>query len=114
MWLRLSRLGHIAFVNRVVFSYRRHEGNITNRRELIPESIFEVRKKMYFSTDLNEREKHIILLGYRYWNLARAKRSALRAGGKLSQGKLIETMDELRGAAKHILSSIKPARSIFR
>jgi glycosyltransferase involved in cell wall biosynthesis len=114
MWLRVSRIAHLSFVNRFIFSYRKHEGNISNLTESIQEALFEVRKKMYLSPDLNEREKRIILLGYRYWKLSEAKNHALCVGGKLLQGKLIKAMEELRGATKHILSSIMPARFIFR
>ena len=114
MWLRLSRLGHLACVNRVTFSYRRHEGNITNRRGLMRESIFEVRKKMYVSADLHESEKRIILLGYRYYELYRARVQFSYAAGKLSQGRMIDAFKDFRLAMRHILSSMKRVGSIFK
>lgn len=113
MWLRLSRLGHLYFVNRVVFSYRRHEGNITRRRQLIRESIFDVRKRMYSSIGLNVEEKRIIVLGYRYCELYRARVRFSKALIKLSRGRLMDALSEFREAMLHIISSVKRVSSIF-
>lgn len=113
LWLRLSRLGHFAFVNRVIYSYRRHDGNITGRRELMYGSILEVRKKMYASADLNENEKRIIFLGYRYYELYRARVRFSYAARKLSRGRLREVFPEMQAAIEHIRSSLKGASSFL-
>jgi glycosyltransferase involved in cell wall biosynthesis len=107
LWLRLSRLGHIIFLNRVVFSYRRHEGNITQRHRLMLESMDLARGKIYSLADLDDRERHIILIGYRYHELFRVRLSLSYAARRLARGGMIDAYKGLRTAMKYFLSSLK-------
>jgi glycosyltransferase involved in cell wall biosynthesis len=113
MWLRLSRLGHLSFLNRVIFSYRRHEGNNTLQRTLKHESMLDVRKKMYALTDLNKVEKRIILIGLRYYRFYLTKLSLSYALNKLLKGRFIDAFKELLNAMKQISLSVNPAKSII-
>ena len=107
MWLRLSRLGHIAFVDKVVLAYRIHPTNMSKNRQLLLESELYVRKKMYRSADLDRHEKDLILLGYRYHRLSKARDYVSLATRKLSRGKFIDAIKHLQVAMRHILSSLK-------
>lgn len=107
MWLRLSRLGHIAFVNRIVFRYRRHEANLTRHRALIIDGDLCVRKKMYASAELTAQEKKLILIGYRYGELKKAYQRLIYTGRNLRKGKWIDAFKQLQLAMGDILSSIK-------
>jgi glycosyltransferase involved in cell wall biosynthesis len=107
MWLRLSRLGDIAFVNSVVYSYRIHRNNISKNRQIMRESELYVRKKMYTSADLDEQERRIILFGYRYKELVRAFHSLSNAAFKLLSGRGIDAFKQLQAAMRHISSSFK-------
>jgi GT2 family glycosyltransferase len=107
MWLRLSHLGDIIFVNRVVCDYRLHETNMTRNRNLIRDKVLDVRKKMYHSADLDEDEKRLILLGYRYYELYRARIIFLRAARKLSRGRWLGAFKQLPVIMGHILAAIK-------
>lgn len=115
LWLRLSRLGHIAFVNRVLLSYRRHEGNATSPQALSRMMVFAlgIWKKLYTSSDLNAREKRLISLGYRYREFDNAKNHLYVARRRLVRRKFTEASKELRIAMRHILSSMKSPASIF-
>lgn len=109
MWLLLSRLGHIAFINRVLLNYRRHENNITNTEALKRVNNIErgFLESIYRSVDLNDKEKTILSLGYRYRKLYSAKIQLSYAVRKLSRRRLTEAAKELQGAVGHIVCAIK-------
>jgi glycosyltransferase involved in cell wall biosynthesis len=107
LWLRLSRLGHIAFVNRIIYGYRQHGGNTSSDRALMRETEFAVRKKIYTSPDLNEREKRMILLGYRYNQLYRARLGLLYFARNVSGKRWVDAITQFRAAMRHILCAIK-------
>ncbi|MGO8763473.1 MAG: glycosyltransferase family 2 protein [Desulfobaccales bacterium] len=107
MWLRLSRLGHIAFVDKVVLAYRIHQTNMSRNGQLMTESEYCVRKKMYRSADLDGYEKSRILIGYRYHKLSKARDHFSLATRKLSRGRCIAAIKHLQVAMRHILSSFK-------
>jgi glycosyltransferase involved in cell wall biosynthesis len=115
LWLRLSRLGHIAFVNRVFLSYRRHESNALTPEVLGSFRRFELnlRKKIYELPDLNDRERRVIILGYRHRELFYAKLHLSTACRQLYRRKLREAFNAFRAAIKEILRSMKSAESIF-
>lgn len=107
MWLRLSLLGDIAFAHQIVSSYRRHEGNASNDRQAILQDELYVRKKMFTSNELNEQEKNLILIGYRYDELRRAHQRFVYVGRNIRKGKMIDAFKHLREAMRYILSSMK-------
>jgi glycosyltransferase involved in cell wall biosynthesis len=107
LWLRLSRLGHIAFANRIVSAYRHHESNATRNQSLMRESKLYVRKKMFTSIELNKQEIKLILIGYRYDELRRAHQRFVYVGRNIRKGKMIDAFKQLQLAMGHILSSMK-------
>jgi glycosyltransferase involved in cell wall biosynthesis len=108
MWRRLSRLGHIVFVNRVVFAIRKHERNLSREHgQLLYDYELRGRKKLYASPDLDARHKRIILLGHRYFELYSAKANLRRTFRKLSAGKLTAACKYWQLTMKHIISAIK-------
>ena len=80
---------------------------ISKNRQEVQEGRLYVRKKMYRSVDLNEHEKSIILIGYRYHELYQARISFANAARKLSKRNYIEALKNFKEAMDHILGSIK-------
>jgi glycosyltransferase involved in cell wall biosynthesis len=107
MWLRLSRLGDIAFINKVVYSWRLHERNTSKNSQLMSKSELYVREKIYKLSGLSSNDKRIILIGYTYHELYRARRELLHSVRKLYRGRPIEAFNRLQIAMRHILSSFR-------
>lgn len=107
MWLRLSRLGDIAFVNRVIYAWRIHQGNASKNRQRMWEGELYVQKKMYRSADLNEHEKSIILIGYRYHELYRARIFFLNAARNFLRRRWSDAFSQLGAAIRLVKRSLK-------
>lgn len=107
MWLRLSRLGDISFVNRVIYLYRMHEGNISKRRQLMYDRQLYIRKKMYQMADLDRVEKHNILWGHRYHELHRARINLGESVRKLWRGRTREGFQQFHTAIRHVFCLFK-------
>lgn len=65
IWLRLSRLGDIAFVNRVVLRYRVHEGNASRHRRAMDQAEWTVRRKMRHAAQNTAEQQHAARIGCR-------------------------------------------------
>ncbi len=107
MWLRLSRLGHIAFVNRIIYSWRRHDCNTSRHSKLMLEKEYYIRKKFYLSKNLDDREKNTIMLGYRYMELYRARVGFSKARRSLLVGEWRKALWQIKEVIHHIGLSFK-------
>jgi glycosyltransferase involved in cell wall biosynthesis len=68
MWLRLSRQGEIAFLDRVVLNWRRHDNLGSRQKERIAELQAEVRRRLLRSSEISPAERQITSLANRAWN----------------------------------------------
>ncbi len=66
MWLRLSLLGEITFVDRVVLNWRKHSGNQSQHREVMREKQFYVRRKLLSTPNLSQQQVRVIRLAHRF------------------------------------------------
>lgn len=64
MWLRLSRLGDFAFIDRPVVEYRRHGANTSNNLETMWRASDAVRSKATFSPQNDDRQAAIARFVY--------------------------------------------------
>ncbi|MGI8549509.1 MAG: glycosyltransferase [Dehalococcoidia bacterium] len=67
MWLRLSALGDIAFLDRVVLNWRAHVGNGSQQRDRIFEFHAHVRSKVLRSPGLSGGQRRIALAANWFW-----------------------------------------------
>ena len=72
-----------------------------------------LRKKIYELPDLNEREKRLIILGYRYRELVYAKLHLNAACRELFHRRVRRAFKNFRIAMNEILCSMKSTESIF-
>lgn len=107
MWLRLSRIGDIIFINEVLLAYRLHENNMSKNFQLMRENALYVWEKMYRSADLDEQEKRLLKMGFRYHELYLAKRGFSSVTRNFSERKWNDALKQLRAAMRHVLSSLK-------
>jgi GT2 family glycosyltransferase len=67
MWLRLSRQGGIAYVDRVVLNWRAHGSNASADAERLSEREFFVRRKLTRRPDLTRAERRLVLTANWHW-----------------------------------------------
>jgi glycosyltransferase involved in cell wall biosynthesis len=65
MWIRLSRRGPIAFIDRVVLKYRQHEGQASKRPPPRGRGIGYVRYKTIASLENTPEQRRLAVAGYR-------------------------------------------------
>lgn len=59
MWLRLSLRGYIAFTDRVILSWRRHDKNMSGQGELAQHQAHYVRRNLLASSEMNAEQRRI-------------------------------------------------------
>lgn len=79
MWLRISLLGPIVFVNKCLYSYRVHPENQRSPRQVRVNQEKRMFSKMYNSGGLTRQQQRTLLAGYRWYQLYRASRRARSA-----------------------------------
>lgn len=76
MWLRISLLGPILFVNKCLYSYRLHPEHQREPREVRVKLEKRMFSKIYNSGGLTRQQQRTLLAGYRWYQLYRASRRA--------------------------------------
>lgn len=90
--IRVSRLGDIRFVNRVILHYRRHYGNISNEDYLANrEAARMMHHRIFFAAENDERQKQLLRTTWRAWQSYLAQDTCRRMREDLQQGRLLHT-----------------------
>jgi glycosyltransferase involved in cell wall biosynthesis len=82
MCLRLTRLGPIEFVNKVILSYRRHQTNQSNNQKESAAMVRRVHRKTFFSVENTPEQREMLRRGWKAWQYYKVRekwRDARRA-----------------------------------
>lgn len=96
MWLRLSRRGYFAFVQKRVLGYRLHGENASLGKQRMERAHRATRRKLLLSTEPGSDERRIALLGYRYY----CGRKLTYMLGSLADGAVVEAARQCARAAR--------------
>jgi glycosyltransferase involved in cell wall biosynthesis len=66
MWLRLALHGDIAYTDKIVLNYRRHEGNMSGQWRQMASDMRYVRRKLMASSELSAEQRRIFSLATLY------------------------------------------------
>ncbi len=105
-WLRAARLGPLAFVDRQIASYRRHDANATARTACCLRRRYEVRRKAWSCPDNTAAQRRAVLTSgarLRAWDLLLALRRAQRAAAARRPGAALWAAVSAAVAAAQIL-----------
>jgi len=105
LWLRLTRLGGMRFVDQPVLRYRRHENNLSCSPAL-DEGARHVRRKLVASLRHNPRRLRIALLGARGHYRLRARTHLRWARGCACEHHPLAALMQLRHAAHNYAHSL--------
>ena len=105
LWLRLTRLGDMAFVDSPVLRYRRHEANLSGHARALDDGARRVRRKLLASLQRDPRRLRIARLGQRsHYRLIAVRRFAW-ARGCVRRGQPLSALKQLRHAARNYAAS---------
>jgi glycosyltransferase involved in cell wall biosynthesis len=84
LWLRLSRVAPIGFVNEMVLNYRRHDRNVTLNAKKMTEQQFRAAADLYETLNLTDSERKLFLRSqpiacHLYWTCDHIKHGRLRS-----------------------------------
>ena len=108
LWLRLTRIGDMKLVNEPVLRYRRHDANASNQARALEEGERFVRCRLLNSLADQPDLLHIAELGYRYQQLAIARKRLAWAGESLARAQVLPAALQLKHAATRFVSSFRP------
>jgi hypothetical protein len=100
MWLRLSQRGDIEFVDRVLLSYRWHDGNISRNGERMAAGMAYVRRKLLSVSGMSREQRTVVLAANRCWGLQ------LRSS-RLGLARRCLADRRLRAAAVHVFQAVR-------
>ncbi len=87
MWLRLTRFGAFAFVDRVLFGYRLHAGSLSDDRRAMHRTERDVRRKQIGSPENTPQQKRTLVAGFRLQEWESYRNRMRGAGGDLRRGR---------------------------
>jgi len=84
LWLRLSRIAPIGFVDELVLNYRRHDRNVTRNAKKMSQQQFCAALDLFDTLELNRQERQLFLRSqpivcHLYWARDHFKRGRVRA-----------------------------------
>jgi glycosyltransferase involved in cell wall biosynthesis len=116
MCLRLSRLGPIEFVDRVLLWYRRHGGNLSNNARENRKIVRRLHAKTYFSKSNSAEQRLQLRQGWRAWQLfkIREKWRAANSGcaGLAGPGARVRALLEITAHALRYLRGYPGAEGV--
>lgn len=98
LWLRICRLGAIAFIDQPLLKYRIHGNNMSSKSKTMAEAELFLRKKLLTWPNDTEENRQIARWGYRYRALQISRYRLAWAKGAIRQGKVVHAANELRHA----------------
>jgi len=113
MWLRLTLKGDLAFVDKVVLNYRRHDSNMSYHGRRMEQGLMRVRRKL-MTLDLTEEQRRIAQTGYRLWEQGRVRYRLQSAKDNARSGRVLDATRDLYHAARFFVRLLRglpdPAR----
>lgn len=106
-WLRLAVRGDIGFVDRVVVSYRRHEGNMSRQHKAVADSIHHIRRKLLTSPELSEEQRRVATAACVHAQRFNAGLRLAWAQDHLAHGRIRDAAKQLRHAARYYYRYIR-------
>ncbi len=69
LWLRISNLADILFINKIVLNYRIHDNNMTLKVKVMSDAVNQIYKKFLNHPSLDKEKKQLLRVGYiwRFW-----------------------------------------------
>ena len=107
LWLRISRIGGLVFVNRLVLGYRRHEGNVSAQLEALEAGEWHVRHRLLESLHDDPQNLQIARLGLQFRHRDEVKR-------RLKTIPALCRQRRIRSATRQTLSALKFGAAYFR
>lgn len=98
LWLRLSLLSALVFVDRPVIGWRQHQSNFSKHRPVIEQSNLNVRRRYAFDPTLPFEVRNALLVGYRYTQSERMRQRFAWAKGSLLRGDVVNAVKQCRHA----------------
>jgi glycosyltransferase involved in cell wall biosynthesis len=99
-WLRICRIGDIAFVNRVSLQYRLHDDNMSAKSKLMADDELRMRQKLLTWPGETSANRRLARWGCRYRSLEIAQCRLGWVKDALRQGKIIQAAKQLRHASR--------------
>jgi glycosyltransferase involved in cell wall biosynthesis len=100
LYLRLTRMGPIAFVNKVVIGWRQHGDNVSADERHMAESVDQLRRHYLTLPDLTDHERRMMELGYNYQHLCAVRKRFLWAGLCMRRMQWLAAARHLRHACR--------------
>jgi glycosyltransferase involved in cell wall biosynthesis len=107
MAVRLSRHGHLVFVNQVVTGYRIHDSNMTKNDARMREMTARGWRKALKSSDNTDAHRRAVRNGYRALHLWMASEKVPNARRMLSERRFGAGLKEAGYAVKHALRALR-------
>jgi glycosyltransferase involved in cell wall biosynthesis len=89
MCIRLSRIGPLRFVDRVILAYRRHDGNVSANLARNIRETRHIHFKTFFAPENDVRQQWIVRHGWRAWQAFKMREKAAAARGELRAGHVL-------------------------
>jgi glycosyltransferase involved in cell wall biosynthesis len=90
MCIRLSRLGDLRFLDRVILQYRRHEDNGSNNHERNVREIRFLHHKTFFAPENTETHRAMVRGGWKAWQVYKLREKWLMLCGYLKKGQIVD------------------------
>jgi len=97
-WIRVCRIGDIAFVNRVLLQYRLHGDNMSGNTKLMADDELRMRQKLLTWPSEGLANRRLAMWGYRYRSLEIAQCRLRWVNDALRQGNVVQAARQLRHA----------------
>ncbi len=112
LWLRLCKVGDMAFIDHPVLRYRRHGGNVSNQVAAREAGERQVRQKLLHSLAGDAERLRVAQRGARAYHKIVAGRRWRWATGCLRQGKPLEAVKQMRHAARWYAGALWPPAQV--
>lgn len=106
LWLRVSRIGGLIFVNQLVLGYRRHENNVSGKLDALEAGEWNVRYKLLASLHADPENLQIARLGLQWRHRNEVKHRLQSIPSLCRQRRLLP-------ATRQTLSAIKSGAAYF-
>lgn len=100
MWLRLSRIGALAFSDSTVLRYRMHADGMSRKSRLMAEDEAYLRRKLLMWPGNTPEQQQLCEWGYRYRARQVSGYRLTWAGECLRRGQIVQSAKQLRHAAR--------------
>jgi len=107
MCIRLSRLGRLEFVNKVLLSYRRHALNQSNNRSASGQMARRLHQKTFFSADNTPAQQQMLRAGWRAWQWYRVKEKWRCARGRRIKELPLAVFQAVAGVPVHLVRYLR-------